>query len=66
MTPKALAALETLKAMRPFVVEHINGVDVIQTGINSRVLDSLFSAGAITCRTMFLGGRVTSDLVIND
>lgn len=66
LTTTQAAALEMLKAARPFVPVMRDGALVIDTGINTTTLHSLRRAGAINVKAIFLNGRTTRDLTINE
>ena len=66
LNTKQTAALEALRAMRPFRIEVLGGDvgSVIRTGLNTAVLHSLRQKGAIRCTSVYLYGMVSADLEI--
>jgi hypothetical protein len=76
VTPKAMAALDKLRAMQPFPIvpertirarESRKLVTIpahIETGINTTILFNLREAGLIACEHLWLCGHTTPDLRI--
>lgn len=59
LNPKQQAALDALKAMQPFTVGRVRGMDgITQTGLNVTVLTSLKAKGVIDFDAIYLGGLV--------